>query len=557
MISWIQRSFQRHFKWLFLLLLGVVIVSFVFVTNASSGFGQQGNRRQPPRPFFGLDLSLAADQRALAEDARLSVFLRFAPSREIPENELTRYALSRHASLVLADRIGLPAPTQEQILAHIRELRAFADPVTGQFDPKRYAEFTDSLRRNPRLTEGDVSRVITADTRIVAYDKLLAGPGYVLPSDIIEVISGNQTVWTLAVASVEGADYSPRIDTSDTALATWFETNARRYEISPRVSVAALSIPASAFAGSLTLSETEVRAAYDANPARYPAASGATVEAGSDAAFAAARPLVEAELRKRHAEKAALDAANDLNVQLFEAGTKPADLATFIANRPNVSLIEVGPVGADAIPAELGGASARTVSTEALRLSAERPYSNPVAIPGGAAILVWRANIPARTPSLEEVRDSVAADYQAAEKRRLFNEAGRTLQTTVASSVASGKDFEESVVSAAKAAGLVATVKKPEPFSLSGNFPRDLDYSVLSALDSLAKGKVGNFLTAGETSGRLVYVIDQKIPEIDPASAEYASTRAELARSLSQATAGALLSGVVDAELSKSAPVIE
>jgi peptidyl-prolyl cis-trans isomerase D len=39
MISWIQRNLQQHFKIIFAVLLDLIIVSFVFVTNASSGLG--------------------------------------------------------------------------------------------------------------------------------------------------------------------------------------------------------------------------------------------------------------------------------------------------------------------------------------------------------------------------------------------------------------------------------------------------------------------------------------------------------------------------------------
>jgi peptidyl-prolyl cis-trans isomerase D len=388
----------------------------------------------------------------------------------------------------------------------------------------------------------------------------------VLPSDVAELLARRDTVWSLAVASVDGSAFAPRIDTSDTTVAAWFETNARRYEIAPRVSVAALRVPAKAFADAVTVTDAEVRAAYDANPARYPAPKPAAEfkldpvageAAEADAAFGTVRPLVEADLRKRNAEKAALKAASDLNVRLFEENVKPADLPAFVASRENIELAEIGAVGTDSIPAELGGNTARAIATEALRLSADRPYSNPVAIPGGAAILVWREAIPARVPALDEIRERVAADYQTAEKRRLFNEAGRALQDSVAASVTAGQSFEAAIVSAAEKAGLKATVKTPEPFSLSGNFPRDLDYNVLTSLDSLSKGKVGDFLPVGENSGRLVYVIDQKIPAMDPASEDYARLRDEFGSEISQASASALLAGIVAAETAKTEPVVE
>ncbi len=567
MISWIQSSFHRHFKWLFFLLLGVVIISFVFITNASSGLGQPGERKLPPRPFLGLDLSKAEDQRQLGTDARLSIDLRFKPQGDISEAQLSQYALQRHASLHLAGQLGLPAPTDEALVAHIRTLRAFANP-DGQFDHKLYSDFIDSLKTNPRLTEGEVSRVISEDAIVVAYEKLLAGPGYVLPSDVVDMLAQRDTTWTLAIATVDASGFAPRIDTADTALQTWFDANTRAYEIASRVSVAALVVPATKFADGIILADSAIRAAYDANPSRYPAPTPVPPAAlvlkldpetgkdlNADDAYLAVRPLVEADLRKQRSEQAALAAASDLAVQLLEQNVEPDALAPFVAKHPGVTLLEVGPIGPGAIPASLGG---NTVSAqiipETLRLTSERPYSNPVPTPDGAALLVWRETIPARTPPFAEVRDQVLSDYQAAEKRRLFNEAGRTLQTATATAVAAGRPFADSVTTAATAAGLKAAVKTPTPFSMSGQFPQDMDYTALQALQTLSKGKVSDFLPSGETSGVLVYAIDQQRPAADPASPAYIEMRDRLAQNLGRSNAQSLISSLVEAELTKTAP---
>ena len=556
MISWIQRTFQQHFKWLFIALLVLVIISFVFVTNASQGLGQRGGAKIPPRPFFGIDLSQAEDTKRLAEDSQLSIYLRFKPERDLSESQLSNYALQRHATLHLAEELGLPQPTQEQLIAHIRTLRAFADPATGEFDPKRYSEFTDSLATNPRLTEADVSRVIAEDARVVAYEKLLAGPGYVFPSDVEEILARRDTTWTLAIASIDASAFAPTIDTSDAALQTWFDSNSRRYEIAPRTAVSALELPGSGFAESVKLSEDRIRAAFDANPAKYPAPEGLK-DAPADAKFAAVRSLVEADLRQQEAAKAALTAAEDLLVEMAEKNVQPADLATFVSARPGVGLRELGPVGKDSIPAALGGAGASSkIVPEVERLASDRPYSNPVATPAGAAILVWRETIPARVPALDEVRDRALADYQAAEKRRLFNEAGRKLQGDISAAVAAGKPFAEAVTAAAEAAGLKATVKTPTPFSMSGQFPQDMDYTALQALQSLSKGKVSDFLPSGENSGVLVYAIDQQIPKADPSSPAYTDMRTRLAENIAQSNAQALIAARMEAELAKSAPAV-
>jgi peptidyl-prolyl cis-trans isomerase D len=563
MISWIQRTFQQHFKWVFLTLLVLVIVSFVFVTNASRGIGRSGERKLPSRPFFGLDLSHAEDQRTLGADAQLSIYLRYNPQRQVPESQVSQYAFNRHASLHLADQLHLPQPTSEQLVAHIRTLRAFSDPK-GEFDAKRYTDFIDSLKTNPRTTEADVSRVISDDVRVQNFEKLLAGPGYVLPSDVSELLAKRDTTWTLALAAIDGTAFAPAIDTSDATLGKWFETNARRYEIAERVSVAALQVSATPFLAGVTLSDARVRAAFDANPSAYPAPAGTPAAkldpatgkpADLEAAFAATRPAVEAALRQKEAEKAALTAASDLTVQLLERNVKPADLAAFVTQHPGTTLAELGPITAGTMPAALGGSTASAqILPEAERLSADRPYSNPVATPAGAAVLVWRETLPARAPTFAEVKSTVLADYRAAELRRLFNEAGRGLQLTTTIATKLGKSFAAAVTEGAAAAGLKVTIKNPKPFNLSGSFPEDLDYTAIQALQSLSKGKVSDFLPTGENAGLLVYAADQQLPAIDPASAPYKELRTRLADNLCQANAQSLLASLVEAELAKSAP---
>ncbi len=563
MISWIQRTFQQHFKWVFLTLLVLVITSFVFVTNASRGIGRSGERKLPSRPFFGLDLSRAEDQRTLAADAQLSIYLRYNPQRQVPEAQLSQYAFNRHASLHLADQLHLPLPTSEQLVAHIRTLRAFTD-AKGEFDAKRYTDFIDSLKTNPRTTEADVSRVISDDVRVQNFEKLLAGPGYVMPSDVSELLVKRDTTWTLALASIDGSAYAPAIDTSDATLTKWFETNARRYEIAERVAVAALQVSATPFLAGVTLSDARIPPPYDANPSAYPAPAGSPAikldpatgkPSDPEAAFAAARPAVETELRKKEAEKAALGAASDLTVQLLERNVKPADLAAFVAQHPGTTLTEIGALTAGAMPAALGGNTASAqILPEAERLSAERPYSNPVPTPAGAAVLVWRETLPARAPAFAEVKATVLADYRAAELRRLFNEAGRGLQVTATLATKLGKPFAAAVTDAAAAAGLKVTLKTPKPFNLSGSFPEDLDYTAIQALQSLSKGKVSDFLPTGEKAGLLVYAADQQLPVIDPASASYKELSTRLADNLGQANAQSLLASRVETELAKSAP---
>src|SRR5882672_7669964 len=143
MISWIQRTFQRHFRLVFAFLLLAMAVPLIVIFNPSSGFGR-GDRKVVSRPFFGLNLASQEDQHRLIGDAALSVNLQVG-YMGLESAQLQDYALQRRASLFLADQLHVPAPSPAELAIFLKTLRAFADD-NGQFDAKRYENFRTSLK---------------------------------------------------------------------------------------------------------------------------------------------------------------------------------------------------------------------------------------------------------------------------------------------------------------------------------------------------------------------------------------------------------------------------
>ena len=107
MISWIQRSFQHHFRVVFGVLLAVTIISFIFTIGASPGIGRAGPKTYS-QLFFGHDLSRQGASESLYGDAALSVQLQagFMPRESAQVQE---YGLQRIAALALADQLKIPA----------------------------------------------------------------------------------------------------------------------------------------------------------------------------------------------------------------------------------------------------------------------------------------------------------------------------------------------------------------------------------------------------------------------------------------------------------------
>lgn len=553
MISWIQLYLQRHFKILFLVLLGAVIVTFVFTTNTAGGFGGDG-RPVVERKFFGHDLGTAKGQMAVFGDARLSVQLQMGAFAGIDDAQVQNYALQRATTLHLADLWNIPTPTDTEITESIKQMRMFAG-MDGQFDATAYQSFRESLKtNNGGVREGDILRVISDDLRMDKVNQLVAGPGYVLPSDIKTQLTRTDTTWTIATATANYADFKPDLKPTDAELTAAFEQSGGRYDIPPRVTVDYIDFPATDFISQVNVTEAEVRAFYDANPARFPkpaeaAAPAPTVApaANPDADFAAVRLQVEVSLKLERARQLAGKAASDLAVALYDAKvTDAAALNTFIAAQ-RLTLRSMAPFTQQMGPAEFGGSP--EIASEAFRLSPSRFASEAVPTPGGAVVLFWKNLEPSRTPTFAEVREKVLADHLDTEKRKRFIELGRTIKSQLEARLQAGDDLEKA---AATVSALKLEVKKPEPFSLFAR-PADLDPAIGSALDRLEKGQLSDMVSEVD-KGLFVYAIDKKAPDFAETNPRYIEMRDQLANFTARQSGASVVGEMMEAELARTEP---
>ena len=569
MITWIQRYFQHHFRTIFAVLLVLIIVSFVFTIGASPGIGR-ADRRQIDRQFFDYNLSLQDDQKRLMGDASLSANLQMGSFGGLQAEQIQNYAFQRAASLHLADEWHIPRipldpknPTdaeKAEIATVVKSLRMFAGP-DGQFDAKAYATFRDNLKTNPRgVSEAEIARVLGDDVRVEKVNKLISGPGYVLPGDIKSQLVRADTTWTIATAAVDYASFAPAIKPTDADLVKSFEENSFRYEVPPRLVASYIDFPSANFISGVKLSDAEVRGYYDANPARFPKpaadpkAPAPVMPKPEDVAadFTAARPQVEAALQLERAQKLAVKAASDFTLALYEGKVAAAGLEGFLAAR-KLALKPLPPFTREAAPAEIGGSP--EIAAEAFKLSAERFYTEALPVPLGAVVIFFKEMQPSRKSLLAEVREKVLADYIENEKRQRFVELGKTLKGQLDTRLKAGDTLEQASATVATAAGVKIEAKAIPAFTLRTR-PQDLDYTALGALERLDRGQLSD-MSMGQDKGIFVYASDKKAPDVTDANPRYAETKMQLASYGSRMGASAYISELVEKELKKSEPKVE
>lgn len=563
MISWIQRTFQQHFKAVFGLLLAVTIISFIITIGATPGLGG-ARARVTKESFFGRNLASQAEVASIDSQAELSIELRLGYNPSADPDQIRQYALERVAALHVADELHLPTPSPDSELVkdYIEHLRMFAGP-DGQFDAQRYAEFQANLATS-QVSDADVARVLVDDVRIQQVRNLLAGPGYILPADVTNELIREDTKWTIATADVDYASFHPAVPVTDALLQKYYQDNAFRFQVAPRVSAGYVDFSAAAYLPGVQVTDAEVRAYYDQDPARFPAPVPAhaakpvapvvakPAAASADADFAAVRPQVEAALKFERAKALAVKAASDFAFNLYQNNVASgAPLQAYLAAH-HIIETPLAPFTQAAGPAELG--RSKQLADAAFQLNSERYYSDALPTAGGAVVLLWKANLPAYQPPFVQVKGQVQAAYLDSERRRLFSELGYKLKAQIASGMKSGEDFAKAAAAAAAADAVRETTKTWPPFTLQDR-PPALSPTALATLDRLKRGEVSDMAVA-DNHGYLVYVAAQQLPDLSPSSADYATMRGELASFFGQRTAGDYLSQLTDNELAKAKSAI-
>ena len=547
MISWIQTTFQRHFRFLFFGLLVVLIISFVFTIGAP-GIGS-AEREIQARTYFDLNLSSPEDQGKLYIDANLSIALQ-AGFQNIPQAQMQEFALERYAALYLADQINLPGPTEVELVEFIHEIRAFMGP-TGEFDATSYASFRDNLKLSGQFTEADVDRVLRNDYRVREVQELLGGPGYVTGNEVNFQLARTDTTWGADVARIDYTTYAPTIEPSDDELQTYFEENAFRYDSAPQVRVSYIEFPATRYLAQIQLTEENIRAYYEANPARFPRAETAT-DTGTpeisvndpDIDFLAVRDQVSAALRYEQARRFSVEAAADLTVALFDSAPSPEAIETFVASQGD-TLRSADPFDRASPPAFLNTAP-QLVGT-AFTLSADRRVSDPLPTAAGAVVLIWEESIPSAPSLYIAVTDAVRTDYVESQKRQRFVDLGRNLSESLADQVASGKSFADAVNALDNLEGATATVERHADFTRADP-PEAFPRVSLGSLEGLSSGDVSEMVLSGE-EGLLTHAVSRIAPALGTTDTRYVELKDQLGQLNSATTASGIMRTLISVQL--------
>lgn len=552
MISWLQTNFQKHFRVLFIVLLGVIIVAFVFTIGAAPGIGD-GRNQDRNIQFFGNEFSTDSQRQEFFNAAYYSSLLTGAP---LNQDQLTQYAFNRAAALHLADLHNIPGPNSEQLTEHIQQLGMFQGP-DQTFSREAYVRFRDEIRASGNISEGALSLIIADDYRVNKVFDGLSSPGFVLESEVIQDLVLDQTVWSVNVAEYDFANFSPEIDYSEEKLEAFYVQNSFRYASPTRRTISFVEFEALDHIAEVEVTEESLQDYFARNSYKYkktveaPPSEDPEAEPAAPitepATFEESRDQVEFDFKLEEAKKIGQTKAENLALALVEADNAVGTTDSLSIDRIE-SLIEkrgyqtkrTTPFARNETPIGLNWS--QNLIALSFQLTENHIYSQPVIEGDSTFVLYLESENEEFVPNFKTVEPRVRENYAEDEARRLGSSKGQELADALKAVDA------DSFKAEAEARGL--KVSEYNEFKRRDTV-EGLDAGLIFSASELEKDGVSD-VTIREDKAYIVQVTKKEIPEITRDDEEYTTRMEVLKSNYAQYSVSQYISKLTNDELVRS-----
>ncbi|MDR3274294.1 MAG: SurA N-terminal domain-containing protein [Puniceicoccales bacterium] len=223
MISFIQQILQKHHKWIFGTLLGVVIVAFVFTVGATPGI--VGKKRRVI--FYGKNLLSWKEMKPIVNAAWIS-----SKTTEFSiqsKEQLDQLVLIRCALLSQADMLQIPPVDDRGLSEFIKTLPGFFGEKNA-FSKEKYDAFLAACERNG-FSKSEVRTALLDDQRIGVLKRAVAGNGIIFDYQLKKTLSMFYSEYDLAVAELSYNSFTPKISASEFDLQKFYEKHSNKYRI--------------------------------------------------------------------------------------------------------------------------------------------------------------------------------------------------------------------------------------------------------------------------------------------------------------------------------------
>ena len=449
-------SIRKHSKWLWWLIAGLTIVSFVaFMGSAPNrnGGGGTGNLGT----IYGHVVTAQDCQRAKAE-FYLYFWLRNGqwPDKAggFSADDMDREVYLRLLLEQKAQKLGVQVSRDALVAA----ANQFLQTLGRNGQPVAMDKFLAQVLAPENLDAADLQNFLRNELVVQQLAQVLGLSGaLVTPQEAGQLYDREHQEVSAQAVFFNASNYLAQVAATPDAVAQFYTNFMAAYREPDRVQVSYVFFNLTnylAAARTKELARTNFEQYVDAAYRQY----GATE-------FADAKTPDEAKARIRDAifRKDAFDdakaAANDFAPGLFAMEpARPENLAS-CAKSNGLAVHVTAPFSASAGPQEFDAPAAFVRS--AFQLNAETPFAGPIPAADGTYIIALAGQLPSTIPPLEQIRSRVTEDFRQHTAVDLAQSAGTNFYFNVAVQMAAGNSFGKAVSAAGQSPQLLP------PFSLS------------------------------------------------------------------------------------------
>jgi peptidyl-prolyl cis-trans isomerase D len=518
-------KFRKHARWIMAGVLILLIPGFIALFTQTG----RSDRQQGDLPTLRGKPINAADYQ-VARNAVMAQYV-INSGREVPrtaefEDRLKQEAVLRLLFLRKASELGVRVVDSE-LIQQVRSQPLF-HMESGQFDPERYRRFLIFLN-NYGINEALFEQVMREQLLEAKLQALVTTGAKVSPTEVQLTYTPVHEKQTIELVQFDVADYRGTVTVSNEEARAYYDENKESFRTPAQMKVRYAEFLTDDAKKTIKLTDEEIADYYERNQAMYAGTNNPAPP------LEKVKPEIEKDLLVMRADRTAADRATEFAVKLVrEPGSAKPDFAKVCADF-GVKPKETGyflkgdlPVGAEAGPA---------FAQAAFALSADSPYSDPVAGTNGYLVLEYVDYKASAIPDFEKIKDEVTAQVK---RLRIYDATvtqGRAAVDQIKKLIASGQTF------AAACAELKLKVTTPPPLTLSDE---KLDLPSAGRIQQLVLGMKVDALSdfIPTSTGGLVFHLKDRQP---PDPAEFEKDKAKLLQQALQRNRQALFNDWVNA----------
>ena len=497
-------TIRKHSSWLWIIIAGLTIVSFVVFMGTGPARNGRHNAGNGFGTLYGKEVS-AEDYTRGQREFYLYYWLHYGAfpdhNAKVKHEEIDRETYVRLMLIRKAQKLGIHVSADAVVTAAndlLRSLGRDGQPVTMD-------QFVSQVLAREGLTLADFQNYLRSDLTIQQLIGALGLAGtFITPQEAGQLYEREHQEVSAQAVFFAATNYLAKVSLTPAAIAQFYTNNLAAYRQPDRVQVNYVAFTASNYvaAAEQKLGKTNVAAQAEA----YFNQHGLEAVPDAKTPAEAKTKIAEIIIRQRALEEAKA-AANEFAGAVFaQDPVKPENLIA-LAKQKGLKLSTTAPFSAADGPEEFNAPA--TFTKTAFKLSADEPLAGPVPGPEAVYILALARQIPSSIPALKEIHHRVTQDFENQAATALAQQAGSNFQVTAAIQMAVGKTFAQAALAAGQSP-LILT-----PFSLSSPaVPEAGDRVNLRQLKEVAfttpVGRVSNFAPTPE--GGFVLLVQSVLP---------------------------------------------